>query len=778
MNHHLLVGALRHAIQRNHHEQELKHLAAIIESSDDGIGSGTLDGIIVSWNKGATRIYGYTAEEVVGRSMSMLVPPEQAGETAKILDTIRRGESLDHIETVRMRKDGARIFVSLSLSPIRNAIGAITSFSVIARDITVRKRAERLLREAEEKYRGIFENVLEGIFQTTPDGRILATNPAWARTLGYDSPEEMISSITNLAQQHYVDPQRRDEYKRLLNERGDAKGFEAQVYRKDRSVIWISLSARAIRDETGAVVRYEGFVQDITERKRSEERLRLQISALESAANGIVITESNGNITWVNAAFTTLTGYSKEEVIGQNPRLLRSGQHDAKFYRNLWQTITSGRVWHGEIVNKRKDNSLYTEEMTITPVRNLDGAVTHFIAMKQDVTRRKRMEEALQKSQRYNRRLFELSPLGLALCRMDGTLVDINEAYARILGRTMAETLSLSYWDITPKQYAAQEQEQLASLRSIGRYGPYEKEYIYKDGSLVPVRLSGVILERDGEEFIWSTVEDISERKRAEDQLKQALADTKKSRDELEAAQLQLIQAEKMDSIGRLAAGVAHEVKNPLATATMCVEYLSEALDPGNKQAPQVLKDLRQSIDRADHIVRGLVDFSTMTKLDSKEQDLNAIVEHSLTLVGHELKRGHIATEMVLSSELPTLLLDRIKIEQLLVNVFMNAIHAMPQGGILSVETLLKPNGTGGKTVVVVVEDTGHGIPADNLTKVFDPFFTTKPVGKGTGLGLSVTRAIMELHGGAIQVGNRPEGGAVVTITFKPTQGMPTYCSP
>jgi signal transduction histidine kinase len=183
------------------------------------------------------------------------------------------------------------------------------------------------------------------------------------------------------------------------------------------------------------------------------------------------------------------------------------------------------------------------------------------------------------------------------------------------------------------------------------------------------------------------------------------------------------------------------------------------------------MQDLQDAIARADHIVRGLVDFSTMTTLNSEKQDLNAIVEHSLSLVGHELSRSRIATAKELGSDLPPLWLDTIKIEQLFVNVFMNAIHAMPQGGVLTVKTFLKPTANGEQTVVAVVEDTGHGIPEDKLTKVFDPFFTTKPVGKGTGLGLSVARGIVELHGGTIQVGNRPEGGAKVTITFNPNGG-------
>jgi PAS domain S-box-containing protein len=140
--------------------------------------------------------------------------------------------------------------------------------------------------------------------------------------------------------------------------------------------------------------------QDTGVRKRAEETLRLESAALEAAANAIVITDQWGNILRVNAAFTALTGYTAQEVIGQNPRLLKGGNHDEAFYQNLWQTIASGRVWSGQLTNRRKDGSLYDEEMTITPMRNGDGAITRYIAIKQDITERKRLEARLFQSQK------------------------------------------------------------------------------------------------------------------------------------------------------------------------------------------------------------------------------------------------------------------------------------------------------------------------------------------------------------------------------------------
>ena len=203
-----------------------------------------------------------------------------------------------------------------------------------------------------------------------------------------------------------------------------------------------------------------------------------------------------------------------------------------------------------------------------------------------------------------------------------------------------------------------------------------------------------------------------------------------------------------------------------------------------------VLTDMRNAIHRADTIIRGLLEFSASYQPDVKDEDLNTLLESSLAMVKYEMSKHPITVAKVLAEKLPPLKLDRTKIQQVFINVFMNAIHSMPEGGTLTVGTYIKrlaeikydvgdrTSGhfrigdtvefkVGETAVVAEVEDTGAGIPEDKLSKIFDPFFTTKPTGKGTGLGLTVVKKIVELHGGTIDIRNRPEGGVKVTIIFK-----------
>ena len=255
-----------------------------------------------------------------------------------------------------------------------------------------------------------------------------------------------------------------------------------------------------------------------------------------------------------------------------------------------------------------------------------------------------------------------------------------------------------------------------------------------------------------------------------------------RTHEELKAAQMRLIQNAKLESVGRLAAGVAHEVKNPLAVIQLGVDYMTQA-GKGDAGLAETVQDMGDAIQRADTVIKGLLDFSRSEKLTLAPEDVNALLEETLLLVKHELTKNRVMVEKDLEDKLPPVALDRNKIKQVFINLFMNAIQAMGnEGGTLGIRTRRQqltqaPMGygvgasggfrPGDEALVIDVEDTGPGIPEDKLDKLFDPFFTTKAVGSGTGLGLSVSLKIIELHGAAIRISNRKSQGAAAQILFK-----------
>lgn len=309
-----------------------------------------------------------------------------------------------------------------------------------------------------------------------------------------------------------------------------------------------------------------------------------------------------------------------------------------------------------------------------------------------------------------------------------------------------------------------------------------EHRIFHRDGSIRWVRnqrvprytAEGVLAGYDG------LVSDATPRKEAEEKLTQAnaqlrevLASLTRSHQELQETQWQLIEAEKLQTVGQLAAGVAREVKNPLAVLQMGLGYLAK--DPPNDETRLVLKEMGEAIDRADAVVGDLLEFAKPKSLELSATEVEPLIRQALRFVRHELSAAKVAAVTNFAGQLPPCLLDRNKMKQVLVNLFTNACHAMPRGGQLLVTTRtarvpeegaaarFKP---GELAVVIEVADTGTGIPPDQVSKIFDPYFTTKPTGKGTGLGLTVSKSIIDLHGGRIHVANRPEGGVMVTLAL------------
>ena len=304
-------------------------------------------------------------------------------------------------------------------------------------DITRRKEMEQALQQNESKFRALFENARDAIFIVDAQGHFVDVNREACERLQYKREE-----LLRMKEQDINTPISAALIQERVNSllRTGPGIFEAAHVCRNGGVIPVEINSQLLQHEGRPLVL--SCCRDLTERKRAEKILRQQTSALEAAASGIVITGRSGNILWVNPAFERLTGYSSKEVVGRTSALLKSGVHDQAFYKNLWDTILAGNVWHGELVNRRKDGTLYNEEMTITPVRDESGAIQSFIAIKQDITTRKRSEEALRESEAKFHSLFENMPEGFACCKMlfDGNLpkdfvyLEVNTAFERLTG--------------------------------------------------------------------------------------------------------------------------------------------------------------------------------------------------------------------------------------------------------------------------------------------------------------------------------------------------------
>jgi nitrogen fixation negative regulator NifL len=483
------------------------------------------------------------------------------------------------------------------------------------------------------------------------------------------------------------------------------------------------------------------------------DRLHLLTTALEAAANAVVITDSSGTILWVNPAFTTISGYTAAEAIGKNPRLLKSGRHDRAFYGDLWKTIQSGATWRGELTNRRKDGIVYHGEQTITPVRSEDGTVTHFIAMMNDVTARKSAEAALRATHEKLRQLLEHSPAVTYTVELAGdkiTPLVVSDNVERLLGVPPAEATRYDWWleSLHPDD---RERVLAVASRGLASEGGYSTEYRirHKDGRYRWIEdHNRVLCGADGQPQeavgVWT---DITERKRAEDELRQ----------QREAR----YQSEKLADMGTLLAGVAHELNNPLAVVIGYATLLRSGTDGA------VGARARKIVEAAERCVRIVRNFLALARQHPPERGpvkLNQVVLDAVELLAYPLRMDNVEVSLDLADDLPPLSADAHQLHQVVVNLITNAHHALRDAPAPRHLTLGTRVDRDQGRVVLTVRDSGPGIPLDVQSHIFEPFFTTKAPGQGTGLGLPITRGIVETHEGRIRVESAPGQGATFVV--------------
>ncbi|HYL22172.1 MAG TPA: PAS domain S-box protein [Gemmatimonadales bacterium] len=720
------------------------HFRKLVEHSSDVITLLDAEGTILYMSPAITPITGYQVDEVVGRRAFDFV---HADDLAACLETL--SQTITHPNTVlrlqfRARhKSGAWLTVE-GVGVSRLDDPGVRAVVVNFRDITDRTRAEEALRQSEAQYRALMEHAVDAIVVTDSAGRFLDANAKACEVMGYTRGE--LLQLTSL--DTYCAEDRQAARDRMAAMQPGESSFRERVLRrKDGTCITIETSLKRLADG-----RFQGVFRDITERRRAEDRLQWLTRAVEQSPAGIVITDPVGNIQYVNEKFTAVTGYTAADVIGQNPRILQSGLTPRALYCDMWATLEQGQEWRGELCNRRKDGALFWVSAAISPIRDARGAVTHFLAVQEHTTERKQQEAALHVSGARLRRLIEANILGIGFWEISGAINEANDEYLRMVGYTRDDLDRglVNFRTMTPPEYAPIDARAHEELAARGTCAPWEKELIRKDGRRVPVLVGIAALDERGAQGV-SFVLDLTARRLLEQQLRQA---------------------QKMEAVGRLAGGVAHDFNNILTAITGYSELLRQDLTPGHPGHADVA-EIRRAADRAAGLTRQLLAFSRQQVLEPRVLDLNDLVRNMEKLL-HRLLGEDIVLATELAPELGAVKADPGQLEQVIMNLAVNSRDAMPSGGKLTIETVnieigdthathhepLQP----GRYVMVAVSDTGTGMTEATKARIFEPFFTTKEKGKGTGLGLSTVYGIVKQSGGFIWVYSEPGQGATFKI--------------
>jgi PAS domain S-box-containing protein len=403
---HIAVAIDRKRTENELRDSEERH-RTIIAGMGDGLIVHDVHGNVASWNPSALKILDLSAEDLAGwpNLSRVLDPIHEDGrpfptDEHPAIVTLRNGQPCSGVIYGFRTATGARKWISMNTQPLlRN--GDEKPYAVVASftDITRRKEAENALFRSEQRYRSLIEAIPDWIWETDVEGRYTYASPKVKDLLGFEPTEVLGKRPRDFM--HASDAQQFGVQLMGFITRGEPfSGFRNRHIRKDGKVAILETSGVPVFDDQGRLRGYRGIDRDVTSRKVSEEELARLKMAVEQAAEAILITEPDGTIVYVNPAFERITGYSRKDVIGRTPSILKSGNHSADFYRSIWGTIIRGEVWSGHITNRRKDGTLYDEEMVITPVRDESGTIVNFVAVKRDMTKEIEMEHRLQQSQK------------------------------------------------------------------------------------------------------------------------------------------------------------------------------------------------------------------------------------------------------------------------------------------------------------------------------------------------------------------------------------------
>jgi PAS domain S-box-containing protein len=700
------------------------------------------------------------------------------------------GEGLRGVVAIPVRYKG-QVVATLNLASHTHdeiPVAAREALEAIAAQIggiVARVKAETALRESERRFACLFEEAPVGYQALDADGRLTDVNRAWLGMLGY-SKEKVRGRWFG----DFLVPEDRDKFAERfarLKAAGEIHGAEYEIVRKDGTRITVSIDGTIGRNERGRLAQTRCVIRDVTDRRRaekaleeshdelerrveertaelleanrqlsqeiverkqieqdlrrSEERFRL---AFEEGPLGMGLVDINGKYLQVNRALCRMLGSTREQLRGESVVGLAHAR-----VRRL-EMVQLRRVISGEIPSYtwedryiRQDGRIIWTRITATAVHDQQGKPICGLGMVENITERKQAEEALRESEERFRLAFEEGPLGMGLVDLEGKFLQANRAFCKMMGYSEEELWGRSVLEITHAEDRATQTTHLKWLTS-GEIPSYtsEKRYVRKDGQTVWARLTATsVRDRHGTiTYSLGMFENITERKHAEEAL---------------------FRAERLASVGTLAAGIAHEINNPLGAIALSVDaaLLTREQPDGEEILEASLKNIQAGAIRCGRIVKSVLQFARNEESQKWLSNLNDVARRARDMTRKRAAESGVSVALELDGELGALAINPTEMEQVFVNLIYNAVEASRPEDCVNVRIEHTS-----ESARILVEDQGCGMTETQLKRVFDPFYTTRKATGGTGLGLSITHGIIQGHGGEINVKSRPGGGTTVAI--------------
>ena len=584
-------------------------------------------------------------------------------------------------------------------------------------------------------------------------GRLIQVTQAYAEARGY-RPEEMVGQTLG---QVLAPPwtERLDEIRRDLERQGHAV-FESINRRKDGSTFPVLVDSTLVRDRNGNPGSRVAYVRDITDLKRAEsERQKsatLLRTLLDTLPDLVWLKDPEGVYIECNSRFERLFGARKADIVGRTDYDFVDREQADFFREHDLRAIAAGvPSMNEEVLTFQDDGHRESVETIKTPILDPDGRLLGVLGIGRDITARKAAEERLRISEEKYHQAFYTSPLLASLSRLEnGLIIEVNDRYCQVLGYTREEVLGRTSLELGIFRPEVREQ-MVAALQPTHSVQNLELPAQTKDGREVPCLFFAEAFEVGGDQLLLVMALDIRETKIAEE-LQRKL-------------DMELHQMQKLDSLGSLASGVAHDMNNVLAA----IQAVSETLREMHGEDPGLARRLGlvdRACARGRDLVKGLTHFARKDLREPEILDLNAMVAEEMELLARTTLQK-VRLVMDLEENLPRVMGERGTLASALMNLCVNAVDAMPGSGTLNLRTRTGPQGE----VEVQVEDTGEGMAEAVLARAMEPFYTTKPIGKGTGMGLSMAYATLKAHGGGLAIESAPGRGTRVTLALPALEG-------
>ncbi|SPF49737.1 putative Histidine kinase [Candidatus Sulfopaludibacter sp. SbA4] len=754
---------IRDISDRQEAEQARALLASIVESSDDAIHAVSLDGTIVTWNHGAEVLFGYTSQEIIGKSAAILAPPGRADEVRQCLETIRQGSAISPFDTVLQGKGGRGIEVSLSISPIRNSAGEVVGASATVRDIGARLRAERNLRESRERFREVFEYAPVGMSVTWLDGRFMQVNPAFCRMTGYSEPDLLARSWMELVHPDDLGPAlgRKDQ---MGKDPGRGVESEIRYIHRHGNIVWVRVRISLVRDSSGHPLYSVVLAEDITERKRTQDALRESEERFRIMADGcpalMWVTNSEGGNEFRNRAYREFWETTNEPVEGGNWQALTHPDDAPEYVAAFQRAVREHAPFKAEARLRRADGEWRWVSSYAEPRFSPGGEFLGHVGLSPDITERKQAEQALQASEEKFRQLAENIREVFWIARPAATdeVLYVSPAYEQVWGRTCDSLYRnpMSWLEAIHPDDCEQASVLLASQMQ-GETAEAQYRILTPDGQekwirdrAFPIRDQAGRLTR-----VVGIAEEITERKRYEQELIHA-------RQGADAANL---------AKSRFLANMSHEIRTPMNGVLGMLQLLCETdLTPEQRQYANVAQTSGRVLLA---LIDDILDLSKIearkVALENRGFDLRSMIEEVCQLMRVQADAKGLDFGWHVSPAIPPFLRgDSRRLRQVLTNLCANAIKFTPRGQV-TLEAALERHAEGKATVRFTVTDTGIGIRPDHAAMLFSPFTqadasTTRKYG-GTGLGLAISKQLAEMMGGEIGVDSREGQGSTFWFT-------------